>query len=259
MRTALLLFKALLFAFLIVGCEPDDAQDGDGAGEIIVVEGFVYADEPIKRIKLSKFHEGGRSQTIPVSDAQVTAEQAGVSFALEVSDFSPGLYIQTDTSEVPGASAPVSIRITYGGRRYTASSSMPSGITGLQISEPEIEFSGHTDEVLTELSWDPQPGGKYCVFLREIEVNITLEGPEFVNPSDAPFGRVLTNNSLELKASHFPSTGRFALYVTAVNDDYVQLYESPEGMNLTGASGNISGGVGVFTAFNGTSVLLEIN
>lgn len=260
MRNITSTFAAIFAVWLLAGCEPDDGTGGEDAGRLIVVEGFVYADEPVRRINLSKFHEAGRSQTAPVSDAQVTVEQGGTSFPLQVSDSSPGLYTQADTAAVPDGNGPVSIKINYGGMQYTASSPMPAEITGLQITESEIHLQGNAgDEVLTELSWNPHPGGKYCVFIREIQSNIPLGGPTNDNAAESPFGRVLQSNSLELKASHFQSSGSFALYVTAVSEDYVRLYGAGAGMNLTGASGNISGGVGVFTAFNGETVILDIH
>lgn len=249
----------ILAACFFSSCEPDDGSGGDDMRELIVVEGFVYANEPVNRIQLSKFHESGRSQTIPLSDAFVALEQAGRTFALQVSDSSPGVYVQTDTSEVLNGAGRVDIKIYYGGMQYAASAPMPAEITGLQISEAEIDLEGSSDnEVLTELSWDPHPGGLYCVFLRNIEGGVPLGGPGLGAPTETQFGRVLTGHSMELTASHFPSVGSFALYVTVVNEDYARLYGTSSGMNLTANSGNISGGVGVFTAFNGASVIVDV-
>jgi len=240
-------------------CEPDDGSDGQAFREPIIIEGFVYANEPVTRIMLSKFHGSGSLQSTPISDARVVVEQGDKSFNLQISDSVPGLYVQADTTHVPDGNRTVTVKIDYGGARYSAFSAMPEEITGLQISESQIFIQGSTDDqVLTELTWNPHPGGKYCVFLRQDGRNVPLGGSSTFGTMDSPFGRILTTPNLGLEARAFPSKGSFTLYVTAVNEDYAQLYAAPPGMNLAGVPGNFSGSVGVFTAFKGNLVELEV-
>lgn len=248
----------MLSAFLL-GCEQDDSNDLLNIDKLLIVEGYVYAGEPIKHIKLSKIHSGGSHVPVPVHNAEVRVKQGDFSFHLVANDSIPGLYQQEDLdNELPVNHGNLDLEVKYGDQTYIASTAMPPVMQGLSASEDYIQLNqSSSDEVLSHLTWGDVHDGPYCIFIRNIG-DLLPTGHEASTPAENPFLQLVHTNSAQLKAAHFNHYGTYEIYVTAVNAEYVDLFNAGARLTMTAAPSNISNGLGVFTAFNGQAVTITV-
>lgn len=256
-------FDSLLFMFLasalMMGCEQDDSNEMLDIDKLIIVEGYVYAEEPIKHIKLSKIHSGGSYIPVPVHNAEVRVKQGDFTFHLVANDTIPGLYQQEGVdSELPVNYGHLDLEVIYGDQTYTARTAMPPMMHGLVSSESYIQLSQSSNEaVLAHLTWDEVHDGPYCIFIRNVS-DLTPTGHEASSTAENPFLQVVHTNSAQLKAAHFSHYGTYEIYVSAVNAEYVDLFNAGARLTMTAAPSNISNGLGVFTAFNGQAVTITV-
>lgn len=250
----------LLLAGLVItlaGCNEDDANDVNDLSNKIVVEAYVYADEPIDHVRISKIHDGGSALPVPVNVANVKIVQNGNTFQLSQVDTIPGLYVQMETEQLLSGQGDVTLVVEYDGRQYTSQAVMPQKITGLTITDTLITvYPGSEETVLSVLSWEPQAGAQYALSIRNLDSDADLI--EFINQDvqSNPFYQVNTANSIELKGAHFLHYGTYQIYVTVVSPEYQMFYSQFTGMS--NAPSNIIGGLGIFTAFNGDAVTVQV-
>lgn len=245
------------FALSLPACNEDDSNDSNDLSNKIVVEAYVYADEPIRHVRISKIHDGGSALPVPVNEANVKVKQGTEEFQLMQVDTIPGLYVQEDTTQMLSGYGDLGLHISYGGRLYTAEANMPQKITGLNITDTLINVLPGTEEtVLAVLSWEPQSNVQYALSIRNLDPN--AEPIEFLNQDtqNNPFYAISDGHSIELKGGHFRHYGRYQIYVTVVSPEYQMFYNQFTGM--TNAPSNIVGGLGIFTAFNGDAVTVEV-
>lgn len=251
-------------ASLLVGltwsCEDGDDDLQQRVDQMILVEGYVYAGEPIRHVRVARLHSEGSAHSIPVSDAQVAVAQGQTVFSLVPIDSMPGSYVQEDTLVLPSHSAEgLQLTIQHGDRTYQAYTSMPPMITGLSIDQDVLQFTAsQEDDVLATLSWDPLTQGPYCIFIRNIDDAAIETGNNYTDAGNNPFISLVHTHQVALKAAHFSHLGTYDLYVTAANPEYANLYAGNPGGNFVSAPSNISNGYGVFTAFNGASVTVHV-
>jgi hypothetical protein len=245
------------FALILSACDEDDTNDSNDLSNKIVVEAYVYADEPITHVRISKIHDGGSALPVPVNEANVKVKQGTEEFQLMQVDTTPGLYVQADNFASLNGVDDVSLRISYDGRLYTSEATMPQKITGLNITDTLIHVTpGSEETVLSVLSWNPQENVQYALSIRNLDPN--AEPIEFLNQDiqNNPFYEISQGHSIELKGGHFRHYGVYQIYVTVVSPEYQMFYNQFSGMS--NAPTNIAGGLGIFTAFNGDAVTIEV-
>ncbi len=256
-------FNSLLYLFFVsaclMGCEQDDGNEMLDIDKLIIVEGYVYAGEPIDHLKLSKIHGGGSYLPVPVHNAEVRVMQGDFTFQLLENDTTPGLYQQEgNDNELPLNYGVLDLEVKFGDQTYTSRTVMPPMMQGLVSSESSIQLSQSNNEaVLALLTWDEVHDGPYCVFIRNMN-DLQPTGHEASATAENPFLQVVHSNSAQLKAGHFSHYGTYEIYVSAVNAEYVDLFNADARLTMTAAPSNISNGLGVFTAFNGQAVTITV-
>lgn len=244
----------------LVGCEDDSQTDIPDPQNLLIVEGYIFANEPVDHIRISKVHQSGQSSLIPVTNAEVALSQGGLTTTLSVLDSSRGVYHISDTGTVFSGSDPISLTINYNGISYSSQTSFPPPIHNLSISNPNINVSNASEnEVLATLSWDHADGeNAYGVFIRKAGSDTLYQPPNYSPSSDSPLYTVHTHSAIDLYPDHFSHFGNYHLYVSAVNPEYMNMLGDDNSPDLRDGPSNIDGAWGVFTAFNGQSVAISV-
>lgn len=257
-------FNSLLGLMLVSpflgGCDQDDSNTMlNNIDKLLVVEGYVYAGEPIKHIKLSKIHSGGSYIPVPVHNAEVRVMQGDFTFHLMAHDSILGMYQQEgNDNELPVNYGNLDLEVKYGEQTFTSRTAMPPMMHGLAASENYILLNqSSSTAVLSHLTWDDIHDGPYCIFIRNMD-DLQPTEQEASSSSENPFLQVVHTNSAQLKAAHFSHYGTYEIYVSAVNAEYADLYNAGSRLTMTAAPSNINNGFGVFTAFNGQAITITV-
>lgn len=241
-------------------CSDDDSPGSNDLANKVVVEGYVYANERIDHVRISRIHSEGLAQSIPVVGAGVQVSQGSQVFLLYESDTISGLYQQAITDSVfPNGEENLHLLIHTQNNSYSAHCYMPSPVTGLTISSSNIQIiPGDDDQTVAVLSWDAMaPGTSYAIFVRQIPADVDYVELFAPDQNDNPFMDIVHTNIVELKSAHFRYYGTYQLYVTAVSDEYEVFYDQPSA-GMANAPGNIENGWGIFTAFYGSAVNVTV-
>jgi len=249
-----------VMALCLTACSTDDNADTNDLSNKIVVEAYVYANERIDHVKISKIHTEGLADAIPVEGAGVQVTQGNNVFLLYQSDTIPGLYQQAITDSLfPNGNENLHLQIYTQNNNYNAHCYMPMLVTGLTISNSNIQIiPGDESQTVATLTWDAMPAGtSFAIFVRHIPSE--PDHVEFYAPDqdDNPFLDIVHTNMVELKSAHFRYYGSYQLYVTAVSQEYEVFYDQPSA-GMANAAGNIENGWGIFTAFYGSTVNVSV-
>ncbi|MFT4770293.1 MAG: hypothetical protein ACJAZC_000625 [Cryomorphaceae bacterium] len=260
MRSLVKVFNGLLLLMLVFGCASDDSSDDVNLNEQLMVEAYVFANEHVDHVKIARINDAGGADLIPVNDANIKISQGNLSANLVLKSEATGIYEISDPEFVFSGPESLSLEITYNGKTYTASTKFPSPIDNLSITNDYINITESVNDqvLLTTLNWtDVVDSQTYCLFARGIESDTAATYP--IQPShDTPLYTLHTGNSVDLYPDHFTHIGSYQLYVSAVNDEYMQMYSQNSAPELQGAPSNIEGAWGLFTAFNGQSVAITV-
>ena len=262
MRGRLKIWFFMAVLALVASCTKDEYNEDNDLNKRLVVEAYVYANEPVNHVKVSKVHNEGQANPLPLSTAQVWVRKDSILFQLVPHPQEAGMYIQEDTNIVPsGLEGPVELSITYDGHEHFSTTNMPAQIQGLTISSDIIDVvPGDTTSVVATISWNEMENASgYCIFIRNIGENaqpISGYAPDVSNKN--PFVIVNHSTQIELNGADFSHFGTYEVYVTAVNREYVEIYDNPSDGNLNATPTNIDDGWGVFTAFNGQTLTFTV-
>ncbi|MGB6034715.1 MAG: hypothetical protein WBG42_00505 [Cryomorphaceae bacterium] len=260
MRRLIKIFGTLFLLGFTTGCTSDDSSDDVSLKEQLMVEAYVYANSPVDHVKIARINDGGGADLIPVNDANIKISQGSISANLILRSEANGIYEISDPEVVFSGTESLVLEITYNGKSYTATTNFPSPIENLTLTDGNVNITDAENDqvVLTTLSWsDPKDSQTYCVFARGVDSDTTTAYP--IQPSfDTPLFGLHTGTSIDLYKDHFTYIGSYQLYVSAVNDEYMQMYAASSEPELRGAPSNIQGAWGVFTAFNGQSVNISV-
>lgn len=263
MKGRLNLLILAVVAGAILSCSKDDYVEENDLSKKLVVEAYVYADEPITHVKVSKVHNEGEAFPIPLSTANITISQGSNSFSLSPHPTEAGMYIQNDTSNlIEGTFEDISLNINDNGQSHVSTTVMPKKVENINVSNYLIDIlPGDTSQVVAVVSWDEiEETSGYCVFIRTIDDDAKpISTYPSLSDNRNPFLIVNENNSVELKSAHFSHFGEYEIYVTAVNKEYLSIYTNNSDASLgSHAPSNIQNGWGVFTAFNGESLTITV-
>ncbi|MCZ4410379.1 hypothetical protein O3Q51_16305 [Cryomorphaceae bacterium 1068] len=253
-------FGVLFLIVFVIGCTSDDSSDDISLKQPLMVEAYVYANEHVDHVKVAHIHEDGEAELAPVNDASVKLTQGNLSVNLVLKDEAEGIYEISDPETVFSGPEPLTLEITYNGKTYRSTTTFPPAIDSLSITNDYVNISeAVNDQIpLTTLSWsEAGDDERYCVFARGI--NNDTAATYAIQPSyDSPLLGLNNGHSVDLYPDHFTYIGSYQLYVTAVNEEYIQMYSDNSAPDLRGAPSNIEGAWGVFTAFNGLSVDITV-
>ena len=274
MKNLTLLAVAALL--LLAACDSTDAGEAD---DLLVVEAFLYAGEPVNDIHLSTVIplDSEDSLGTPINDADVRLVKNGTSYALTPSG-NDGSYFYSGDDLVVASGDVFQIEVDRGGAHLTAETTVPGPPTGVSLAVTTIivpnvgddffalrEFfqSLRQDNTLS-VTWDNPDAESYFVAL-EAPANDNPDYllPEFIRERFSGFRIVsqpTTANFFDIPILSLEIIGSYQTTVYRINQEYADLYENREqdSRDLNEPPTNIEGGLGVFSAFNGQSATFQV-
>ncbi len=259
MRIKIPILLVIVF-FLSISCSDDDKLISNDISSKILVEGYIFANEPIK-IKVSLLDVYGSSVSKPLGYAEVIITQNGSEFLIPQNDTLPGTYQRPMPALTLNDTGLIKLEIRHDEKIYIAQTRFPSKISNLQISDSIIEINpGNTNNIVATLNFNGVADAYgYCLFIRNTNGYAMPVGNNGgYESSESPFAHVNSNTVIALKSADFKYTGTYDIYVTAVGSEYAMMYSGFGTNNLISAPSNIQNGWGVFTAFNGEAVTVTV-
>lgn len=267
------IFVAIFVAALFTGCDSTSTEPNEG--DLVVVEAFLFAGEPIDDIRLTE--TVALSDTVeapPINDASVVLYKNGGSYTL-VSTGDSGYYAYPGDDLAIEVGDTIGIEISYLNTVATGETVVPDAPVGVGIDRdtlyvPEFGFGmgmggGGFNRENSQLaaSWDNPNQLLHYVVIESME-----DSAESIMPDDFPqfMGRFrlvappTTNDYHFINMMELETLGLHVAKVYRVNEEYAELYENrtQDSRDLNEPPSNIHGGLGVFSAFNSDSVLFVV-
>lgn len=270
----------LLFLLAAVaGCDSTGAAAED---DLLVVEAFLYAGEPVSDVRLTESVPlTSEDDATPVSDADVRLFKGDAVYVLTPSD-SAGYYHYAGTDLAVEARDTFRLEIESAGRTVTAETVVPAPPVGVTLSDSVLEVAtfsgagpgmggvpggggpGQIEQNTLTVSWDNPSAALHYVVVE----SLVTEDPEYIQPEffRDRFGgfRFITEPTdlayFEVNAQSLEVLGPHRVVVYRVNGEYADLYENREqdSRDLNEPPTNVTGGLGVFSAFNSQSAVFEV-
>jgi len=270
LKTYILLIGILLLS----ACDSNSPLETEPP-ELVVVEAFLYANEPVENIRLTfmqplDVEEG--VDALPVNDATIKLMKNGQSFELEASAGDSGYYHYSGNDLTVVATDEFGIEVEYNDALITAQTNVPEAPESVALESttmrvPTIEdIRGGTIDVsalLITVSWENTISDLFYVTVENLETNPTPVNSDF---GDGFRGRrIFPPTRLDefiLNPLQFTHYGTHRVKVYHVNQEYADLYETQDqdSRNLNEPLTNIENGLGIFSAFHSDTVnlLLEV-
>ena len=266
---------AALAVALGLGACGDPATTAPGGAEP-VVRAYLYAGQPVNDVRLTWTVPISPTDTTapvappPINDARLTLVRNGVRYALTRSAGDSGYYQYNGTDLVVREGDTWTLEGSVGAQALSARTIVPVRPSGARVASstltvPAIPFGpggpggpggGRPDLSLaqTTVRWTRTPGALYFVTLENTEVApvaIDFGLPERLRGRRRLVFAPTAADSLPINALGLPFLGRYRVQVWRVNEEYAALYNTlqQDSRDLNEPFTNITGGVGVFTAF----------
>jgi len=237
-----------------------------------VVRAYLYAGEPVTDIQLTKtvpistVDSAAAVAAPPINDARVALVRGGVRYALTRAPGDSGYYQYLGRDLVIREGDTFTLEASVGTRTLTARTVVPVRPSGARVAAatltiPRIFFGGGPGGMRPDLSaaqtvvrWTRTPGALYFVTLENTElapVAIDFGLPERLRGRRRLVFPPTAADSLPINALGLPFLGRYRVNVWRVNEEYAALYNTlnQDSRDLNEPFTNITGGLGVFTAF----------
>ena len=236
-----------------------------------VVRAFLYAGQPVNDVRLTWTVPINTSDTAsvqaapPINDATVVLVRNGVRYPLVKSAGDSGYYQYNGTGLIVREGDVFTLEGSVKGRALSARTVVPGRPTGARMVSstltipiltlggpggPRPDFSA----AQTLVRWTKSPGSLYFVTLDNVElspVGLDIAFPGGIRGRRRVIFAPTAADSLPVNALGLPYYGRYQVYVWRVNEEYAQLYATlqQDSRDLNEPFTNITGGLGVFTAF----------
>jgi hypothetical protein len=271
MKIEIIIILLFLAVIIVGGCETETKEFEND--DLVVLEGYIYQNEPVTHICLSKTLSFGSTDTVfkSIYDAEVFIGWNGDQYLLNPAGDGIYQYLSNDLQILEGNT--YSITVNYNNKSIQAETTVPAKPTGVHLSATTISIN----ESLTP--WEMREQG-----LNEIQV--TWENPEndyfYVvventeeNPESIDFGFQLPTGLANFRFLSQPfktdtyvlriflsiqQYGTHVVRVYRVNQEYADLYENREqdSRSLAEPLTNVHNGLGIFTAFSYEEAIFEV-
>lgn len=273
----------ILLAVALVGCDTVADNEPD---DLMVIEAFLFTGQPVEDVRiteaipLNSLVEGDTLE-VPVSDAAVVLRRGNETFPL-TSTGSDGYYRYDgdDLAVAPGET--FVLEASRNGQSVSAETTVPSPPVSVALSTDTIEIPrlvlgfGPPDRAALEASAEGLRNARVSVSwanpnsdLHFVVVEGLVDGepdyilPDFIQQRIGAFRQVEqpTDSDLhEVDLRNMETYGDYRVMVFRVNKEYADLYSGLEqdSRDLNEPPSNISGGLGVFSAFSGTSASFQV-
>jgi hypothetical protein len=262
-------------SIIIIGCSNQNPTQSENTNNL-VVEGFLYANEPINNIQLTKTIGLDSQDTLapPVNDALVWLIKNNKSYKLTQDPGRNGYYIYSGSDLSIESGDNFILEISYEGKEITSSTIVPPKPEDVTISNSTLVLSnesgfpsggfGQQDTNSIYVRWINPDSSLYYVVVENLDAN-----PEEISTGNFPGGMNIVRRTTfsPTATSEFVIGRRNLTYygnhraiVYKVNQEYADLYESrnQDSRNLNEPLTNIKNGLGVFSAFASYTVYFNV-
>lgn len=253
-----------IFLLLITACTDESPLISDV--ELVVVEAYLYAGEPVDDIKLMgtlPLDADTSAVPLPINDAEVRLIKDGTEYPLRSVAGDSGYYYYPDSDLIVEAGDQFRLEIEYNSRLIYAETIVPEKPKNVSLSSTQLvlpdfsdresmmEWFESEDRELT-ISWENESSLFFYVTLENMDedpepVETGFRGgfPQFISPP-------INDDQYPVRAMMFTHYGHYRVRIYRVNQEYVDLYESrnQDSRDLNEPLTNIHNGLGVFSAFN---------
>ena len=250
-------FLAMAVLVLSISCKKDDASD---PLKKVVLEGYLFANEPVDDIRLTELLSYGGEDTIPqpINDADVSIFWKNVPYQLIPSGGDSGYYYYPGNILQILEGESYRIEIKYFNKTATGETVVPPPPTGVNLNIDTMEFSNffiYTSNDSMTVGWDNSNADYYYVVIKNIEQNPVPFYPDFDLGgliSTFLFTRPTQDDFYEILYYYITHFGKHQVRVYRVGQEYVDLFTSldQDSRTLNEPITNINNGLGVFAAFN---------
>lgn len=261
----------ILAATLVAGCDSTSTEPEED--DLVVVEAFLFAGEPIDDIRLTETVP--LSDTIdatPINDASVVLVKNGLSYTLVPAGDS-GYYAYPGDDLAIEVGDTIGLEISYLDAVVTAETVVPEtpvdvGIDRDILFVPEFEFGAgrggfNSEDSQLAASWSNPDQLLHYVVIESLDDSAESIIPEEFSALGERF-RLVTEPTTDdyhfINMMALRDLGPHIARVYRVNEEYAQLYENrtQDSRDLNEPPSNIIGGLGVFSAFASDSVFFEV-
>lgn len=243
-----------------------------------VVEAYMYVGKEIDDVYLSSMISFGEDSLggEDITDADVLLEGQSGSWVLTHNDTVPGQYYLEETPALdPGERFRLQVEID--GETLSAQTVIPEDPPPVTMSSTSLyipyvqdmtDFRNLEMPDPVELTWDNPEAKYYFLDIQNIESYPLSIMPDPPDDRPAPPGgfafQMITeptnNNFLAIEPRQLEYFGTHRIIFTAVNEEYVYLYNSlnQDTRELNEPYSNVENGLGIFTAFNSDTLYLEV-
>ncbi|MFH1319961.1 MAG: DUF4249 family protein [Bacteroidota bacterium] len=248
-----------------ISCKKEDDHDLLNKA---VLEGYIFANEPVDDIHLTKLLPFGGEDTIPqpINDADIKIIWKGVSYHLIPSGGDSGYYHYpgSDLQILEGENYRIEFEYFY--RLTSGETVVPPPPTGVCLNTDTMEFEKislfnihmyFSNDSVT-VSWDNDNEEYYYVVINNLEQDPVPLYPDSLNSvmqglvSTFLFTRPTQEDYYEILEYYITHFGKHQVKVYKINQEYVDLYTSldQDSRTLNEPITNLDNGLGVFAAFN---------
>ncbi|MEL7120890.1 MAG: DUF4249 family protein [Bacteroidota bacterium] len=269
-------FKAVMLLFLAPflsqSCEEVPVFEDDD--QLPVVEGFLYANQPVNGIAVSKVLPFGTTdEEVALSGLDISIIHDGTTYQLLESEDKLGRYEYPGNDLMIYTGGQYDLEFDFNGRQVTSSTNVPPPPVGLSISTndiflPQLVERRDIRTLLQNLDnnllveWENPDGDYYFLVVENIETDPEpIDLNNILNFNFQFTSSPTQNDFFTLRPlTQFTQFGTHRIIVYRVNEAYALLYETLEqdSRNLNEPFSNITNGVGIFSGFASDTLLLEV-
>lgn len=271
MRYIYVILVIVLFCF--------SCTDTEETAPKFVIEGFVFAGEPVDNIKIKEQIGIDQPDSIEklITTASVVLIQGSKEYVLQYED-GKYKYLGSDLNIVSGDE--LRLEATVGDRSAYAETVVPEPTSGLTLSDsqvvvPILILSFGLQDKLTSLffnarltaRWDNPDDALHFIVIEPVVNEYDSIFPSGFPQSATDFlsgfkfaPRALEVDTFSIIGIAFETYGRHRAKVYKVNQEYADLFSNPEqdSRDLTSPPTNVVNGFGIFSAFAADSVFFDI-
>ena len=250
--------SVLLAAALVAGCDtapPPELEPG-----VVVINGFLYAGEPVRDIRLTTTSpvDGTNLFGEPITEAPVVLFQNADSnyFFLTPQPGQPGMYHYAGGDLRVAVGDVFFLGLEYEGRQTVAVTYIPEEPQDVVFSDTRVyveEDSGEEDVVLT-IEWDDPEEKLHWVSMRNIDPNpVPIRREDIGTDPTRPIqSEPLAASFIEVTADQFTHYGTHEVKVYRISANYFALYQFAQRpvRRIYEPETGIENGVGIFAGLS---------
>lgn len=265
----------VMFAFFLTAC---DTATGEIEGDLAVIEAFLFAGEPVDNIRITSTIPFSSSDTVaaPINDAALRLIKNGTVYELVSRDNEGYYHYPGDDLEITPGDHFI-LEMDYLGQTATAETEVPPAplavsLDSLVYEVPTFEIGvgrprggggpgGFGNGLL--VTWDNPSNLLHYVVINGLQAEHESIFPEFIGQRIGTFRFIsepTQESFFEINLLILEGIGSHEARVYRVNQEYADLYNNREqdSRDLNEPPNNITGALGVFSAFNSVAVRFEV-